>query len=184
MNKKILVPLANGFETIEALVVVDVFRRADITVDVAAVGADLQVRSSHNILVTADMRLSDCADKTYDAIVLPGGLEGSENLRDSALVVDMLKKQNQENKLYGAICAAPVFVLEHHGLLEGKTATCFPASTAPGKAAGCGCRGIKKLRYGPGRRSFCRVCVCLAGTTGRPHAARAGRKDDGLVAAF
>ncbi|PIE74649.1 MAG: DJ-1 family protein [Deltaproteobacteria bacterium] len=127
MNKKILVPLAKGFETIEALTVVDVFRRAGITVDMAALGDDLQVLSSHNILVTADMLLSDCAGNTYDAIILPGGLEGSENLRDSAQVVDMLKKQNQDNKLYGAICAAPALVLEHHGLLEDKKATCFPA---------------------------------------------------------
>ncbi len=127
MNKTILVPLANGFETIEALAVVDVFRRAGITVDTAALGEDLQVLSSHNILVRADMLLSDCAGKSYDAIVLPGGLKGSENLRDSARIVDMLKKQNQENKLYGAICAAPALVLEHHGLLEGKKATCFPA---------------------------------------------------------
>ncbi len=127
MNKKVLVPLAKGFETIEALAVVDVFRRAGITVDMAAVGDDLQVLSSHDILVTADMFLSDCTDNDYDAIVLPGGLEGSENLRDSAQVVAMLKKQNQDNKLYGAICAAPALVLEHHGLLEGKKATCFPS---------------------------------------------------------
>lgn len=127
MNKNVLVPLANGFETIEALAVVDVFRRAGITVDTAALGEDLQVLSSHNILVTADMLLSDCVGKSYDLIVLPGGLKGSENLRDSAQVVDMLKKQNQENKLYAAICAAPALVLEHHGLLEGKKATCFPA---------------------------------------------------------
>ncbi|PIE62409.1 MAG: DJ-1 family protein [Desulfobacterales bacterium] len=106
MNKKVLVPLAKGFETIEA---------------------DLQVLSSHNILVTADRLLSDCMGNTYDAIVLPGGLEGSQNLRDSEQLVGMLKKQNQENKLYGAICAAPAMVLEHHGLLEGKKATCFPA---------------------------------------------------------
>ncbi len=102
MDKRILVALARGFETIEALAVVDVFRRAGITVDMAAVGDDLQVLSSHDILVT-------------------------ENLRDSDQVVDMLKKQNQNNKLYGAICAAPALVLEHHGLLEGKKATCFPS---------------------------------------------------------
>ena len=83
MNKNVLVPLANGFETIEALAVVDVFRRAGITVDTAALGEDLQVLSSHNILVTADMLLSDCVGKSYDLIVLSGGLKGSENLRDS-----------------------------------------------------------------------------------------------------
>ncbi len=127
MTNNVLVPLAKGFETIEALAVIDVLRRAGMVVDVAALGDDLQVLSSHNILVTADMLLSDCVDQSYDAIVLLGGLEGSENLRDSAEVVAMLHQQNKENKLYGAICAAPALVLEHHGLLEGKKATCFPA---------------------------------------------------------
>ncbi len=127
MDKNLLLPLAKGFETIEALAVVDVLRRGGIIVNMAAVGDDLQVLSSHGIAVTADMLLTDCVDNDYDAIVLPGGLEGSENLRDCELLVEMLKAQNQKNKLYGAICAAPVLVLEHHGLLEGKQAACHPS---------------------------------------------------------
>lgn len=126
MQKKILVPLADGFEMIEALSVVDVFRRAGAHVDMAAVGDSLLVTSSHNVKVIADRKLFDCADEAYDLIVLPGGIPGAENLKNSSILAELLKKQNSENKLYGAICASPAVVLEHHGLLEGKKATCHP----------------------------------------------------------
>ncbi len=126
MQKKILVPLADGFEMIEALSVVDVFRRAGALVDLAAIGDNLQVTSSHNVMVIADKKLYDCADESYDLIVLPGGIPGAENLQKSTTLTELLKKQNSENKLYGAICASPAVVLEHHGLLEGKKATCHP----------------------------------------------------------
>ncbi len=127
MNKKILLPLAEGFETIEALTVVDIFRRAKFKVDMAAIGEKQTVLSSHQIIIQADILLADCLQNDYDAIVLPGGLKGSENLRDCPELITMLKKQNTENKLYAAICAAPALVLEYHGLLEGKKATCFPS---------------------------------------------------------
>ncbi len=126
MDKKILVPLAEGFEMIEALSIVDVFRRAGVHVDLAAVTDNLQVTSSHQVKVTADVLLSDCIDKNYDLIVLPGGIPGAQNLQKSSILAGLLKKQNRENKLYGAICAAPALVLEHHGLLQGKNATCHP----------------------------------------------------------
>lgn len=126
MQKKILVPLAEGFEMIEALSVVDVFRRAGAHVDLAAIGDNLQVSSSHKVAVIADKKISDCANEAYDLIVLPGGIPGAENLQKSATLAELLKKQNNENKLYGAICASPAVVLEHHGLLEGKKATCHP----------------------------------------------------------
>lgn len=126
MDKKILVPLAEGFEMIEALSIVDVFRRAGVHVDLAAVADNLQVTSSHQVKVMADVYLADCKDNSYDLIVLPGGIPGAQNLQQSAILAELLKKQNSENKLYGAICAAPAVVLEHHGLLQGKNATCHP----------------------------------------------------------
>ena len=126
MQKKILVPLADGFEMIEALSIVDVFRRAGAQVDLAAIGDNLQVTSSHKVKVVADRKLVDCANEAYDLIVLPGGIPGAENLKNSSILAELLKKQNRENKLYGAICASPAVVLEHHGLLEGKKATCHP----------------------------------------------------------
>ncbi len=126
MEKRILVPLAEGFETIEALAVVDVFRRAGITVDMAAVGDSLQVTSSHRVRVTADLLLAQCVERTYDLIVLPGGIPGAENLQQSEVLAALLDRQRRDGRLYGAICAAPALVLERQGLLAGKKATCHP----------------------------------------------------------
>ena len=126
MDKRVLVPLAEGFEMIEALSVVDVFRRAGVTVDLASVGQERQVISSHNVPVIADILLDQCLDIHYDLIVLPGGIPGAENLQKSDALVTLLKKQSAEQRLFGAICASPAVVLEHHGLLRGKEATCHP----------------------------------------------------------
>lgn len=126
MEKKVLVPLAEGFEMIEALSIVDVFRRGGAHVDLSAIGDSLQVTSSHSVPVIADRLLAECVDEKYDLIVLPGGIPGAENLKNSSVLAELLKKQNSEDKLYGAICASPAVVLEHHGLLEGKNATCHP----------------------------------------------------------
>lgn len=126
METKILVPLAEGFEMVEALSIVDVFRRAGAKVDLASVASSLEVLSSHQVTVLADMPISDCMDESYDLIVLPGGIPGVNNLQKSEQLKKLLQKQNSEDKLYGGICAAPAVVLEHHGLLEGKNATCHP----------------------------------------------------------
>ena len=129
MEKRVLVPLAEGFEMIEALAVVDVFRRGGVHVDTAAIGDQKQVTSSHNVPVIADCLLVECQEENYDLIVLPGGIPGADNLQKSELLANMLQKQNEADKLYGAICASPAVVLEHHGLLEGKRATCHPLFT-------------------------------------------------------
>lgn len=126
MEKRVLVPLAEGFEMVEALSVVDVLRRGNIKVDTAALEESLQVTSSHGVTIFADKVLKNCLDQKYDLIVLPGGIPGAENLKASEELAELLKKQRQEDRLYGAICAAPALVLEHHGLLEGKKATCHP----------------------------------------------------------
>ena len=128
MEKKVLVPVADGFEEVEAFSIVDVFRRAGVKVDVASVG-ELQVTSSHDVRIIADKLIEDCVNESYDLIALPGGIPGAENLRDSEVLAEILKKQNRENKLYGAVCASPAVVLEHHGLLKGKKATCHPFFT-------------------------------------------------------
>lgn len=126
MEKKILVPLAEGFEMLEALSVVDVFRRAGVRVDMVSITSDLTVVSSHKVPVTADMAISQCLDTQYDLIVLPGGIPGSENLAGSKELKNLLQKQSEEGRMYGAICAAPALVLGNQGLLEGKDATCHP----------------------------------------------------------
>jgi 4-methyl-5(b-hydroxyethyl)-thiazole monophosphate biosynthesis len=126
MKKKILVPLAEGFEMIEALAVVDVFRRASVSVDIAAIGGQLAVTSSHQVVVQADTLIEQCEDQEYDLIVLPGGIPGAENLKKSKPLEKLLKRQHQQDKFFAAICAAPAVVLQSHGLLEGKKATCHP----------------------------------------------------------
>ncbi|PID42192.1 MAG: DJ-1 family protein [Proteobacteria bacterium] len=125
MQKKILVPIADGTEMIEALSVVDIFRRAGAHVDLASVGNKVTT-SSHEVRIEADKLIEECLDEEYDLVVIPGGIPGSENLKNSSALTTILKKQYEANKLYGAICAAPAVVLGYHGLLEGKKATCHP----------------------------------------------------------
>ncbi len=126
MEKKILVPLAEGFEMLEALRVVDVFRRAGASVDLVSITKELTVVSSHGVPVVAEKNIHDCLQTVYDLIVLPGGIPGSENLAKSSELKDLLQKQNEAGRIYGAICAAPALVLGSQGLLDGKEATCHP----------------------------------------------------------
>jgi 4-methyl-5(b-hydroxyethyl)-thiazole monophosphate biosynthesis len=126
MSKQVLVPIADGSEEIEAVCIIDVLRRAGAQVTVASVG-ELQVTASRGVKLVADARISDCTGREYDLIALPGGSQGAEHLRDSRELTDMLKEQQAENRLYGAICASPAIVLQHHGLLSGKRATSHPS---------------------------------------------------------
>lgn len=125
MSINVLVPLADGVEMVEALAIVDVFRRAGAHVDTASV-SDLVITSSHNVKIEADKLIDECVDISYDLVAVPGGIPGAENLRNSKTLATILKKQQAADKLYGAICASPAVVLQHHGLLEGKKATCHP----------------------------------------------------------
>ncbi|BHH82644.1 DJ-1 family glyoxalase III [Desulforhopalus sp. 52FAK] len=126
MEKKILVPLGEGFEMLEALSVVDVFRRVGALVDLASVMDALTVTSSHGVPVITQKNITECVNVDYDLIVLPGGIPGSENLAKSEPLQKLLQHQNDAGRLYGAICAAPALVLGSQGLLEGKDATCHP----------------------------------------------------------
>ena len=118
---KVAVILADGFEEIEALTVVDVLRRANITCHM--VGFEAQVTGSHAIQVQAD-RVFDGDLSDYDMIVLPGGMPGSANLRDYELLIAELQKFEQVGKKIAAICAAPI-VLNRAGLLKDKEFTCY-----------------------------------------------------------
>lgn len=125
MATKVLVPIANGTEDIEAVTIIDVLRRACIEVTVASV-EEITITASRGVKITADVCLADCADRDYDMIVLPGGMPGAENLRDCESLTQMLKAQAKADKYYAAICASPAIILQHHGLLSGKVATCYP----------------------------------------------------------
>lgn len=125
MSKTVLVPVADGTEEIEAVTIIDVLRRAGAEVTVASVG-DLQITASRGVKLVADTQIADCVDKTYDLVVLPGGMPGAEHLRDDENLKQILLRQQSQGCLFGAICAAPAVVLETHGLLHGRAATCHP----------------------------------------------------------
>ncbi len=125
MTKKVLVPVADGTEEIEAVCIIDVLRRAGADVTVASVGG-LQITASRGVRITADCLVPECRNQTYDLVVLPGGIPGAEHLRDSEALREILVRQHREGRIYGAICASPAVVLESHGLLRGRKATCHP----------------------------------------------------------
>ena len=118
---KVAVILANGFEEIEALTVVDVLRRANITCHM--VGFEDTVTGSHAIQVQAD-RVFDGNLSEYDMIVLPGGMPGSAHLRDNEQLITELQKFEKIGKKVAAICAAPI-ALNQAVLLEGRNFTCY-----------------------------------------------------------
>lgn len=121
----IYVFLADGFEEIEALAPVDLLRRAGLTVQTVGVTGKT-VTGSHNIPVTADILPDDVVlDETVQAVVLPGGMPGAENLDADETVSRAVAFAAEQNKLLCAICAAP-FLLGKRGLLNGKNAICFP----------------------------------------------------------
>jgi 4-methyl-5(b-hydroxyethyl)-thiazole monophosphate biosynthesis len=124
-----LVLLADGFEEIEAVTIIDVLRRAGVAVVTAAL-TSRSVRGSHAITLEADASLDAVSNEDFDAVVLPGGMPGSKHLRDDARVRALVRRAAESGKLVGAICAAPI-VLEAAGLLAGKRATAYPGSELP-----------------------------------------------------
>jgi 4-methyl-5(b-hydroxyethyl)-thiazole monophosphate biosynthesis len=129
ITKYVLVPIADGSEEIEAVTLIDVLRRAGAEVTVASCAAEsrLEITASRGLHIVADLAIEQCRGQDFDLIVLPGGLVGAENLRDCAVLVEMLKQQKSAGHYYGAICAAPQLVLAHHGLLDDRQATGHPA---------------------------------------------------------
>jgi len=123
---KTLVFLADGFEEVEALTVVDYLRRTGIEVDTVSITNDNKVKGSHKITVIADKKIEELNDVSlYDAVIIPGGMPGSERLRDNHFVIDIVKKMNEAGKLVAAICAGPI-VLAKAGVIKGKQVTSYP----------------------------------------------------------
>ncbi len=123
--KKVAVLLANGFEEIEALTVVDVLRRAKIECDMVSIDKE-NVSGSHNIEVKTDKLLGEDIKK-YDMIVLPGGLPGADNLANDKRVIEVLKTfNNDKSKYIAAICASPAIVLPVAEIECNKYITSYP----------------------------------------------------------
>ena len=123
--KRIAIFFAEGYEEIEALTVVDLCRRAGIQADMVSVTDSLQVTGSHNIPVMMDKFLKDVDFEALDMIVLPGGMPGTRNLEKVPVLMEQVKAFAASGKYIAAICAAPS-VFGHLGLLQGKTACCYP----------------------------------------------------------
>ena len=124
MNK-IYILLADGFEEIEALTPADVLRRAGFNVYLVSTNKNIIVTGAHNIAVECDILLSN---KKMDAglmLILPGGTPGTLNLKNNKSVINAVRKFADNGRWIGAICAAPM-ILGEMGLLNGKSATCYP----------------------------------------------------------
>lgn len=117
--------LANGFEEIEAIAPVDILRRGGVDVKTVSITASLSVETAHGITITADCHIDDVDLSDADLLILPGGMPGAKNLLDHEGVCNALVQHNEQGKLIGAICAAPM-VLGQNGILNGRRATCYP----------------------------------------------------------
>ena len=117
--------LATGFEDIEALIPLDIMRRAGVDFKTVSITGDLYVESAHGVSIKADMLIEDADMSDADLIMLPGGLPGATNLNAHNGVKKAIIEQKARGKMIGAICAAPM-VLGGIGLLQGRRATCYP----------------------------------------------------------
>lgn len=118
MNQKtVLVILGTGFEEVEALVPVDLLRRAQVPCQTASVESDRLVTGRNQIRVEADVMLGEVRDRIFDALIIPGG-PGVAQLRKNPDVLEMIRAHRREDKVVGAICAAPVVLLDA-GVLPG-----------------------------------------------------------------
>lgn len=122
--KRVLVPLAQGCEELEAVTIIDILRRAGIEV-VSAGLDDGPVTASRGVRLLPDKTLDEALGQDYDMVALPGGLPGSDHLAEDQRVTGLLRSMNESGRFVGAVCAAPK-VLARSGLLKGKQATAFP----------------------------------------------------------
>jgi 4-methyl-5(b-hydroxyethyl)-thiazole monophosphate biosynthesis len=123
---KVLVPLAQGCEELEAITITDLLVRAGNQVITAGLD-DQPVTASRGARLLPNTTIDQVANEQFDLVVLPGGLPGADHLRDNATVQKILQQHAAQDKYVAAICAAPR-ALAQAGLLEGKTATSFPGA--------------------------------------------------------
>ncbi len=122
---RVLVPLAKGFEEIEAVSIMDVLRRAEIEVVVASLDAEMLVEGANGIVIQANSKIDEVTSAELDMIVLPGGWGGTYILADDANVQRLLKEMDNAGQNIAAICAAP-FALNKAGVLKERY-TCYPS---------------------------------------------------------
>jgi 4-methyl-5(b-hydroxyethyl)-thiazole monophosphate biosynthesis len=123
---RVLVPIAEGCEELEAVTIIDLLRRAGIEVVTAGLKPGPVTCSRHTVLLP-DTLLDDVLNESFDMVILPGGLPGADHLNQDQRIHSILRKITQEDGYTAAICAAPK-VLASAGLLAGKTATSYPGA--------------------------------------------------------
>ena len=123
--KKANIYLAEGFEEIEAMTVVDVLRRAGVDTSIVAVSSTKEIKGTHNITVIADKTFDEIDNNAADMLILPGGMPGTTTLEKHEGLKELIKEFYQKEKYIAAICAAPS-ILGKMGLLESSMATCYP----------------------------------------------------------
>jgi 4-methyl-5(b-hydroxyethyl)-thiazole monophosphate biosynthesis len=121
----ILVPLAKGFEEIEAVTIIDVLRRGGVDVTVASIGEHAHVEGANGIVLVSDSDIKNVDTDVFDMVVLPGGWDGTYALADDEDVQRILKEMDAKGKDIGAICAAP-YALNKAGVLK-PNFTCYPS---------------------------------------------------------
>lgn len=124
---KAVVVLAEGFEEVEAITVIDVLRRGGVEVVAASLDGANQVTGAHGVKVTADSSFKAAAQSECDALVLPGGGTGTENLRRSHELAERLRRQKESGRLVCAICAAPTVLVDAGVLDPEQHVTCYPS---------------------------------------------------------
>lgn len=145
-HPRVLVPLAAGFEEIEAVTIIDVLRRAGCEVVTAGISPGI-VRGAHGVGIQPDKELSAVDAAGYAAIVCPGGMPGTQHLAEHAPLLAMLRQAVAGGRRVAAICAAPM-VLDAAGLLENRRWTCYPAMRSQIKHGECD-PGAAVVRSGP-----------------------------------
>ena len=118
--------LADGFEEVEALGVVDVLRRGTIEVKTVSISDKKEVTGAHGVPVVADLLLSDVKEEEAEFLICPGGMPGAKNLGDCTALVQMIQKHFDKGGYVAAICAAPALVLSKIKMNKRYTMTCYP----------------------------------------------------------
>lgn len=117
--------IANGTEEVEALIPVDVLRRAGVDILIVSTTGDIVVESAHGVRIVADALIEDINTDDADLLMIPGGIPGAPNLCAHPIVREMIMKQYEAGKLVSAICAGPM-IFGSLGIANGKRCTCYP----------------------------------------------------------
>ncbi|KEG02616.1 protein DJ-1, putative [Plasmodium vinckei vinckei] len=153
MKKTALVVVASGSEDVEYITAVDVLRRASIEVTTASIHDTEKVQLQSRNTVFADTIIDKVKNMIFDVIIIPGGMKGSNAISDCPAVIEMLRDQKKNNRLYAAICAAPATVLHRHSLIDDVEAVAYPSFESDFKQIGKGRVCVSKncvTSLGPG----------------------------------